>query len=75
MSIQPMVNEDYEPTDVDEAVLDVLRHEQRANPFLIREESGLSKQQINESLKQLAAAGWVNKRTRALYDFVDDPRD
>jgi predicted transcriptional regulator len=75
MSLSQMVNESYEPTDDDEEVLDVLKAEERANPYLIREESGLSKQRINHSLQQLDAAGWVTKRTRGLYDFVDDPRD
>jgi len=74
MNIGQMVNESYEPTDDDDAVLDVLADEERANPFLIREESGLSKQRVNKSLEQLTAAGWVEKRTRGLYDFVDDPR-
>jgi len=44
----------------------------RVNPQLLRTETGLSKQRINHSLKQLQAAGWITKRTRALYDLVDE---
>jgi len=70
-----MVNEDYVPDAVEDAVIDVLRREGRANPYLIREETDdLSKQQIGTALQNLSAAGWVRKRTRGLYDYVDDPR-
>jgi len=72
-----MVNEDYEPDAVEDAVLEVLRatDKHRANPYLIRERAGdLSKQQINNALRNLTAAGWVRKVTRGLYDYVEDPR-
>jgi len=70
-----MVNEDYEPDAVEETVLAVLRDAERANPYLIRERAGdLSKQQINNALRNLTAAGWVRKVTRGLYDYVEDPR-
>ena len=70
-----MVNTNYTPDAVEDAVIDVLRREERANPFLIREETDeLSRQQINNALRNLVAAGWVDKRTRGLYDYVDDPR-
>jgi len=70
-----MVNEDYEPSESDEWIIDVLAAEGRVNPYLLREETGLSKQAINERLKQLTAAGWVRKVTRGLYEFNEDPRD
>jgi len=70
-----MVNENHEPTDDEDAVIRLLAEEGRANPYLIREETGLAKQNVNEALKQLQAAGWVEKRTRGLYDFVEDPRE
>ena len=70
-----MVNESHEPTDDEDAVVRLLAEERRANPYLIREETGLAKQNVNEALKQLQAAGWVEKRTRGLYDFVADPRE
>lgn len=70
-----MVNEDYEPDAVEDAVLAVLRDAERANPYLIRERADdLSKQQINNALRNLTAAGWVRKVTRGLYDYVEDPR-
>jgi len=70
-----MVNEQYEPTESDESLLQVFQTHDRANPYLLREETGLSKQVINERLKQLTAAGWVRKVTRGLYEFNEDPRD
>jgi len=45
------------------------------NPYLVREETELSKQRVSNSFRQLVASGWVEKRTRALYDLVEDPRD
>jgi len=69
-----MVNENYEANDDDDAVMAVLEAEGRANPYLLREETGLDKGAINNALSRLTAAGWVSKRTRGLYDYVDDPR-
>jgi predicted transcriptional regulator of viral defense system len=68
-----LVNEEYEPTDADERVLEVLA-EGRANPLLIRETTGLRKQRVNDSLDRLTSAGWVRKVTRGLYELVGDPR-
>lgn len=70
-----MVNEDYEPSDSDEAILEVLKSEGRANPYLIREEADLTKQTVNERLTRLTAAGWVKKVVRGLYEFNEDPRE
>lgn len=70
----PPVNEEYKPTENDEKVLEVLKGG-RSNPLYIREESGLAKQRVNESLDRLRSAGWVRKVTRGLYELVDDPRD
>lgn len=69
-----MVNEEYAPSDSEDAIMAVLADEGRANPFLIREQTGLSKQVVNQALSNLTAAGWVEKRTRGLYDYVEDPR-
>lgn len=69
-----VVNERFEPDDVGEQVLEVLKREERANPYLIREETDLGKGTVNSALTRLTSAGWVDKRTRGLYDFVDDPR-
>lgn len=69
----PPVNEEYQPTENDEKVLEVLK-EGRSNPLYIREESGLGKQRVNESLERLRSAGWARKVTRGLYELVEDPR-
>jgi DNA-binding IclR family transcriptional regulator len=68
------VNEEYRPTQNDEQVLQVLK-EGRANPLHIREETGLGKQRVNDSLDRLRSAGWVRKVTRGLYELVGDPRE
>ena len=73
MSVR-LVNRDYEPTDQDEQVLSVLG-DGRANPLLLREETGLEKQRVNDSLQRLTSAGWVQKVTRGLYELVEDPRN
>ena len=71
------MNDDYEPTADDERILKVMKSEPcgRVNPYLVREETGLSKQRVSNSFRQLVASGWVKKRTRALYDLVEDPRE
>jgi biotin operon repressor len=69
-----IVNRDYDPSDHDEQVIQVLK-DGRANPLHIREETGLSKQRVNDALDRLRSAGWVVKVTRGLYELVDDPRD
>lgn len=68
-------NESYEPDDDEEAVLRVMKAERRANPMLIRGETGIKKQYVNAALKSLVAAGWLNKVTTGLYEFTTDPRD
>jgi len=68
------VNREYEPTEHDEKVIRVLK-DGRANPMLLREETGLEKQRVNDSLTRLTSAGWVRKVTRGLYELVDDPRE
>ncbi|MDL0118542.1 MarR family transcriptional regulator [Halobacterium salinarum] len=76
-----MVNKEYTPSENEEAILKILKEGRdsgepwgRANPLFLREETGLNKQQVNYSLNQLAAAGWVTKLTEGLYEFVSDPR-
>jgi predicted transcriptional regulator len=70
-----MVNEAYDPAESDEAVIDVLAVEGRANPYLIREQTDLDRATVNAALSRLCAAGWVRKVTRGLYEFVEDPRE
>jgi hypothetical protein len=69
-----MVNPHFEPTPEEESVLSVLKQENRANPYLIRENTELGKGEVNTALTRLTSAGWVLKVTRGLYEYVDDPR-
>jgi len=71
-----MVNRDYDPDDEDEErVLAVMREENRATPYLIRERTDIRKEYVSRYLDNLRRAGWVRKVTRGLYEFVEDPRD
>lgn len=74
MSAQVMVNEEYEPSEGEREVVNVLK-EGRANPYYIREQTGIDKQNINTYLNKLIAAGWVRKITTGLYELVEDPRN
>jgi hypothetical protein len=82
------LNEDHRPSPVEESVIEAFKAEhqnsgqRRMTPKLIRErhatldsDADLSKQNINNALNKLTAAGWVTRVTDGLYEFVDDPRD
>jgi hypothetical protein len=69
-----MPNANYQPDAVGDAVMRVLRDEQRATPGLIRAETDFGRREINNALTDLVAAGWVSKRHRGLYDYEADPR-
>lgn len=68
------MNEDYEPSDNEDYILEVLE-EGRVTPKYLKERTGLNDQQINYALNQLQAAGWVTKVTKGLYELVGDPRE
>jgi predicted transcriptional regulator len=77
-----MVNEDFDPDERQEAILNVLkegREEERpwgyANPKRLEERIDIRRQYINRALNGLVDAGWVEKVNRGLYRFVADPRD
>ena len=77
-----MVNEEFEPDERQDAILDVLkegRDEGRpwgyANPKRLEERIDTRRQYINRALKGLVDAGWVEKVNRGLYRFVADPRE
>jgi len=53
-------------------VLDVFKDEWRANPLLVREETGLSKQQVNKSINQLMSMGLVEKVSKGLYEYSEN---
>jgi Mn-dependent DtxR family transcriptional regulator len=71
--------------DLDGRDRDVLRTlaDGRANPKLIREETGLSKGDTNTVLNRLGRNGYVEQVTRGLYEItekgrsevVNDPRE
>lgn len=70
-----MVDTEYEPTETEEVVLDVIVEQRRVNPHLLSEETDLDEETIDTALETLTSAGWVRKVTRGLYDFAADPRD
>jgi hypothetical protein len=84
MRIRPinMVNENFEPNDRQEAILDVLKEGRLegdpwgyGNPKRFEERLDIRRQYINRELRDLVAAGWIEKVNRGLYRFVADPRD
>lgn len=77
-----MVNEDFDPNDRQEQLLDVLTDGRGSGePWgystvkRFTEETDLRKQYVNRALEGLLGAGWVEKPYRGLYRFVDDPRE
>lgn len=64
-----------ELTEEDEAVLDVMKQEHRANPYLLREETDLDKGTINTVLNRLGRQGYIRQVTRGLYEYLEDPRE
>jgi len=61
---------DMDIDDRDHDVLTVLA-DGRANPYLIREETGLNKGNVNTVLNRLARAGHVEQVTRGLYEITE----
>lgn len=74
MTATVMPNENFEPSESQEAVLGVLKEEYRANPLRVRNVTGLGKQRVNNDLGSLVDAGWVHHVNQGLYEFVEDPR-
>ena len=69
-----MAQRPYQPDETEQAVLDVLEAEGRANPYHIREQVGERKQYINDALTQLVKAGFVTKINRGLYEYAGGGR-
>lgn len=67
-----MANQDFQPTDQQQQVIEVFREEYRANPRRVRDVTGLEKQRINEALNALMHAGWIDKISRGLYELTYD---
>ena len=79
---RPMtVNDSHTPGAAEERVLGAFKAEReetgesRMSPQMIRERVDDSKQTVNYALSQLTAAGWIDKKSRSVYEFVDDPRE
>jgi len=77
-----MVNENYEPSENDELVIESLKKGReegepwgRANRVWISQETGLDKGNTEYCLRSLFDAGWIRRPARGLYEFVEDPRD
>lgn len=66
---------DYQPDERERAVLDVLREHGRANPMLIRGETGIRKEYVSRALTGLQKAGVVERVTHGLYDHVPEMDD
>ena len=84
MSIQAnMVNENYEPNDREETVINLFKKGRdsgdpwgRVNPLFIRQNTSLDKGQVEYALRNLKNAGWIEQVNQGgLYEFVDDPRE
>lgn len=78
---QQMVNENYDPSEKDERVLDALKDGReegrpwgRANPRWIIDQTDLDKGNVEFCLRNLTSAGWVQRVARGLYELVEDPR-
>ena len=77
-----MVNEQYEPNDREETVLELFKEGRetgepwgRVNPLYVREHSDLDKGQVEYALRNLTNAGWIKQLNQGgLYEFVEDPR-
>lgn len=81
------VNDEHEPTEAQELVLDIFKIEQRERdesrmtPGLLRErirehaDRDESRQTVNYALQRLTDAGWVRKIASGLYEYNTDPRN
>jgi len=78
-----MVNEQYEPNEREERVLELFQRGRdsgepwgRVNPLYPREHSELDKGQVEYALRNLRTAGWIRQLNQGgLYEFVEDPRE
>ncbi|WP_442908266.1 MarR family transcriptional regulator [Halobacterium sp. KA-6] len=78
-----MVNENYEPNEREETILQLFKGGRdsdepwgRVNPLYLREHSNLDKGQVEYALRNLKNAGWITQLNQGgLYEFVADPRE
>lgn len=69
-----MVNQNFEPDQDTEDVLDVLKTG-RANPRFVMNQTELEKGRVEYCLRRLTDAGWVKRPARGLYELNEDPRE
>ena len=67
-----VANKSFDPSGQQRKVLNVFKDEFQVNPRRIRDVTGLERQRVNDALKALENAGWIEKRARGLYRLVYD---
>ena len=77
-----VVNENYDPGDREEQVLELMKEGRdqgdpwgRVNPKYVTDRTGIRRQYVSRALGNLETAGWVKKVATGLYELVDDPRE
>jgi predicted transcriptional regulator of viral defense system len=77
MAVQTMVNENYEPNQHEDRVLEFLEREPcgRVTNRYVREEIEMPAERVDPALNNLEKAGWVKRLTRGFYELVEDPRE
>ena len=68
------VNEDFEPSDRQDEILDLLC-EGRVTPKLVTDRIDTRREYATRDLQDLVKAGWVHQVTRGLYELVEYPRN
>jgi predicted transcriptional regulator of viral defense system len=77
MAVNTMVNENYEPNETEDKVLDFIKNEAcgRVTNRYVREQTSMPAERVDPALNNLKKAGWVRRLTRGFYEFAEDPRD
>jgi DNA-binding MarR family transcriptional regulator len=77
-----MVNEAYEPAEMEEEILDLLKNGRgtgdpwgHTTPAHLRNELDIKEGNESYHLRQLESAGWIEKVARGFYRFRADPRE
>jgi DNA-binding IclR family transcriptional regulator len=75
-------NENHEPTDRQEACLELLTAGRdvggpwgRVTSGYVADETEMRRQYASRALRRLETAGWVQKLDKGFYEFVVDPRE
>ena len=77
-----MVNEDYEPSETEEAILELMLKGREdgepwghTTPAHIRKELDVDEGNESFHLRQLTNAGWIRRVARGFYRYAEDPRE